>query len=194
MEGTKYRARGSTAAGRPLDGNLSPTSLPAWRCNSRTPASGFSTMTLELSPAAPGTTPLPVQHGLGPVADDWEAAQVWLGAIASRGRRNSPQTTATLDRSGRDSLLCVSRIFRLTRYAFAIRTGALTPQLAKLGTRPFAHGHPKAAAPTSGAASMRCSERGAKWATFIPTRWDCTARAPCAKSTLTRRCHQIYLT
>jgi len=34
-------------------------------------------------------------HGLGPVADDWEAAQVWLRAIASRGRRNSPETVAT---------------------------------------------------------------------------------------------------
>lgn len=38
---------------------------------------------------------LPVSHGLGPVADDWEAAQVWLRAIASRGRRNSPETVAT---------------------------------------------------------------------------------------------------
>jgi integrase/recombinase XerC len=38
---------------------------------------------------------LPAQHGLGPVADDWEAAQVWLRAIASRGRRNSPETVAT---------------------------------------------------------------------------------------------------
>jgi len=36
-----------------------------------------------------------VHHGLGPVADDWEAAQVWLRAIASRGRRNSPETVAT---------------------------------------------------------------------------------------------------
>lgn len=34
-------------------------------------------------------------HGLGPVSDDWEAAQVWLRAIASRGRRNSPETVAT---------------------------------------------------------------------------------------------------
>jgi site-specific recombinase XerD len=42
-----------------------------------------------LSPA-PTTT-----HGLGPVANDWEAAQVWLRAIASRGRRNSPETVAT---------------------------------------------------------------------------------------------------
>jgi integrase/recombinase XerC len=34
-------------------------------------------------------------HGLGPVADDWEAAEVWLKAIASRARRNSPETIAT---------------------------------------------------------------------------------------------------
>ncbi|MFZ4878423.1 tyrosine-type recombinase/integrase [Janthinobacterium sp. Mn2066] len=38
---------------------------------------------------------LSVSHGLGPVADDWEAAQVWLRAIASRSRRNSPETIAT---------------------------------------------------------------------------------------------------
>ena len=38
---------------------------------------------------------LPASHGLGPVANDWEAAQVWLRAIASRGRRNSPETVAT---------------------------------------------------------------------------------------------------
>lgn len=37
----------------------------------------------------------PVSHGLGPVVNDWEAAQVWLRAIASRGRRNSPETVAT---------------------------------------------------------------------------------------------------
>lgn len=37
----------------------------------------------------------PASHGLGPVANDWEAAQVWLCAIASRGRRNSPETVAT---------------------------------------------------------------------------------------------------
>lgn len=36
-------------------------------------------------------------HGLGPVADDWAAAQVWLDAIASRGRRNSPATVATYE-------------------------------------------------------------------------------------------------
>jgi site-specific recombinase XerD len=42
-----------------------------------------------------GVATLPPSHGLGPVADDWEAAQVWLRAIASRGRRNSPQTVAT---------------------------------------------------------------------------------------------------
>ena len=36
-----------------------------------------------------------ITHGLGPVADDWAAAQVWLRAIASRGRRNSPETVAT---------------------------------------------------------------------------------------------------
>lgn len=37
----------------------------------------------------------PSPHGLGPVADDWEAAEVWLRAIAGRGRRNSPETVAT---------------------------------------------------------------------------------------------------
>lgn len=42
-----------------------------------------------------GAAALPVPHGLGPVADDWEAAQVWLRAIAGRGRRNSPATVAT---------------------------------------------------------------------------------------------------
>lgn len=41
-------------------------------------------------------SPMPAAaHGLGPVADDWEAAEVWLRAIASRGRRNSPETVAT---------------------------------------------------------------------------------------------------
>lgn len=45
--------------------------------------------------AAVAATDLPVPHGLGPVADDWEAAQVWLRAIASRGRRNSSETVAT---------------------------------------------------------------------------------------------------
>lgn len=34
-------------------------------------------------------------HGLGPVADDWQAAQVWLDAIAMRGRKNSAETVAT---------------------------------------------------------------------------------------------------
>lgn len=41
------------------------------------------------------TVSFPASHGLGPVANDWEAAQVWLRAIASRGRRNSPETVAT---------------------------------------------------------------------------------------------------
>lgn len=45
------------------------------------------------APAAPPA--LAPSHGLGPVADDWEAAQVWLRAIANRGRRNSPETVAT---------------------------------------------------------------------------------------------------
>ena len=44
---------------------------------------------------APSVPTLPAAHGLGQVADDWEAAQVWLRAIASRGRRNSPETVAT---------------------------------------------------------------------------------------------------
>jgi len=47
-----------------------------------------------LSPAHNAPT-LPAPHGLGPVADDWEAAQVWLRAIAMRGRGNSPETVAT---------------------------------------------------------------------------------------------------
>lgn len=38
---------------------------------------------------------LPFGHGLGPVADDWEAARFWLRAIANRGRRNSPETVGT---------------------------------------------------------------------------------------------------
>jgi site-specific recombinase XerD len=53
---------------------------------------------LSVPDEAQGQTALPVMpigHGLGPVADDWEAAQVWLRAIASRGRRNSPETVAT---------------------------------------------------------------------------------------------------
>jgi site-specific recombinase XerD len=33
-----------------------------------------------------------VSHTLGPVADDWHAAEVWLQAIANRPRRNSPLT------------------------------------------------------------------------------------------------------
>jgi len=37
----------------------------------------------------------PAHHGLGPVASDWDAAEVWLRAIASRGRRNSMQTVVT---------------------------------------------------------------------------------------------------
>ena len=44
---------------------------------------------------ATATVTAPVAHGLGRVADDWEAAEVWLWAIASRGRRNSPETVAT---------------------------------------------------------------------------------------------------
>ena len=42
--------------------------------------------------------PLPAQlpaHGLGPVADDWEAAEVWLAAIARRKAGGSGQTVAT---------------------------------------------------------------------------------------------------
>lgn len=34
-------------------------------------------------------------HGLGDVKDDWEAAEVWLQAIASRPKRGSPATVAT---------------------------------------------------------------------------------------------------
>lgn len=34
-------------------------------------------------------------HGLGPVKSDWEAAEVWLQAIASRPKKGSPQTVAT---------------------------------------------------------------------------------------------------
>ncbi|QYF93050.1 hypothetical protein KY495_20485 [Massilia sp. PAMC28688] len=35
------------------------------------------------------------QHGLGVVADDWEAAEVWLRAIGSRPKKGSPETVAT---------------------------------------------------------------------------------------------------
>lgn len=35
------------------------------------------------------------EHGLGPVRDDWEAAEVWLGAIGSRPKKGSPETVAT---------------------------------------------------------------------------------------------------
>ena len=34
-------------------------------------------------------------HGLGDVKDDWEAAEVWLQAIASRPKKGSPETVAT---------------------------------------------------------------------------------------------------
>ncbi|GJI93624.1 hypothetical protein RugamoR57_03420 [Duganella caerulea] len=49
---------------------------------------------IDTPPSLPSPMPA-VSHGLGPVADDWEAAEVWLRAIASRGRRNSPETVAT---------------------------------------------------------------------------------------------------
>lgn len=39
--------------------------------------------------------PYPVAHALGPVANDWEAAEVWLRAIAQRARKGSPETVAT---------------------------------------------------------------------------------------------------
>jgi hypothetical protein len=64
-------------------------------------------MTIPYETQAPAALPvLPIAHGLGPVADDWEAAQVSLRAIASRGRGNSPETVATYGyylRAGRDS-------------------------------------------------------------------------------------------
>lgn len=50
---------------------------------------------VHFSSLAPVATALPAAHGLGPVLDDWEAANVWLQAIASRGRRNSPETVST---------------------------------------------------------------------------------------------------
>jgi integrase len=34
-------------------------------------------------------------HGLGPVNNDWEAAEIWLQAIASRPKKGSPETVAT---------------------------------------------------------------------------------------------------
>lgn len=41
-------------------------------------------------------SPLPrPAHGLGPVNRDWEAAEVWLQAIASRPKKGSPETVAT---------------------------------------------------------------------------------------------------
>ncbi len=46
--------------------------------------------TLSSSASAPNH-----QHALGPVADDWEAAEAWLRAIGNRSRRNSPQTVST---------------------------------------------------------------------------------------------------
>jgi len=52
------------------------------------------TPSTELANVVPSSSAV-LTHGLGPVADDWEAAQVWLRAIASRGRRNSPETVAT---------------------------------------------------------------------------------------------------
>lgn len=43
-------------------------------------------------PASPLPRPA---HGLGPVNSDWEAAEVWLQAIASRPKKGSPETVAT---------------------------------------------------------------------------------------------------
>jgi integrase/recombinase XerC len=53
-------------------------------------------MAVFLPAALPDPTSLPVpSHGLGNVADDWEAAEVWLQAIGSRPKKGSPQTVAT---------------------------------------------------------------------------------------------------
>jgi site-specific recombinase XerD len=53
-------------------------------------------MTDLLIPALPDAAVLPAPtHGLGPVADDWEAAEIWIQAIASRPRKGSPETVAT---------------------------------------------------------------------------------------------------
>jgi integrase/recombinase XerC len=53
-------------------------------------------MTVFLPAALPDPTSLPVpSHGLGNVAGDWEAAEVWLQAIGSRPKKGSPETVAT---------------------------------------------------------------------------------------------------
>jgi integrase/recombinase XerC len=60
----------------------------------------------ETTPGLPVAMPAPAQlptqlpaqlqtHGLGPVADDWEAAEVWLAAIGRRKPGGSSQTVAT---------------------------------------------------------------------------------------------------
>lgn len=54
-------------------------------------------MTTQLPNLAPSPHPVAIRpiHGLGEVKDDWEAAEVWLRAIASRPKKGSPETVAT---------------------------------------------------------------------------------------------------
>jgi integrase/recombinase XerC len=52
------------------------------------------TVSLPIALPDPSLLPAPI-HGLGNVADDWEAAEVWLQAIGSRPKKGSPQTVAT---------------------------------------------------------------------------------------------------
>lgn len=44
---------------------------------------------------APAVAPPRPAHGLGQVNDDWDAAEVWLRAIAARPKKGSPETVAT---------------------------------------------------------------------------------------------------
>lgn len=46
-------------------------------------------------PSPRSATSSVLAHGLGPVADDWAAAEVWLNVIASRDNRGAQQTVAT---------------------------------------------------------------------------------------------------
>lgn len=54
----------------------------------------MTTMLPELAPSSLSSPSRP-RHGLGEVKDDWDAAEVWLQAIASRPKKGSPETVAT---------------------------------------------------------------------------------------------------
>ena len=54
----------------------------------------MTTLLPDLPPSSP-ISPTRPAHGLGDVKDDWEAAEVWLHAIASRPKKGSPETVAT---------------------------------------------------------------------------------------------------